>query len=129
MEVETRQGPGLMKISERATYPSRLRFKSSPFHPMYETPKYLKLMADYCADGVWAKEGYALGLDDIPISQSLKDIIAAWSTYYDCTCQDYLPKNERTKYFDTRGFNREGQRILRKLIEELPGWTIVHHKE
>lgn len=89
---------------------------------------FVRLMADYSSDGVWNESGAMMDRDDLPVSQSLKDDIAAWCRDYE-TSQFYLGADERTVVFDTASFNARGVELTNRLRSELPTWTVVHRPE
>lgn len=92
--------------------------------------KYVKIMADYCSDAIWAKDGCGELLDELPISEGLKGLLARWQRKYDLECDDYLPKSERrTPEFDKKEFSLEGLKIAMDVKKELSDWTVVYFDE
>lgn len=89
---------------------------------------FVKLMADYSSDGVWASSGAMMNRDSLPIGQDLKDAIERWCLDYESS-QFYLPPEERTVDFDVASFNARGEELAKQLSRELPGWTVVHFPE
>lgn len=81
---------------------------------------YVRVMCDYCADGLWSEDG-AAHPDDYPITPALKARIAAWQDEF-----------ERAASID-RGmsrevllaFNAEGRAIAVEMKLQLPDWTVV----
>ncbi len=90
--------------------------------------KYVKLMADYSSDGVWASSGAMMDRDSLPIGQDLKDAIERWCLDYEKS-QFYLSPDDRTVDFDVTSFNARGEELAKQLSRELPGWTVVHFPE
>lgn len=92
--------------------------------------KYVKVMADYCADPVWLK-GSNGNLDDLPISSCLRDRLRGWALFYDAFCQDYVPSEDREKPpFPEKAFSDIGAFLARKLKQELGNeWTVEYRAE
>lgn len=90
--------------------------------------RYIKLMADYCSDGVWNDRGSMMDRDSLPISQALKDAISAWCGLYE-NSEFYLSPHERHAVFDVGTFNACGENLAALLRLELPDWTIEYRPE
>ena len=83
--------------------------------------KWVRLLADSCADGVWARDGCSGLADDLPVSAQLILRIRAWQAWYDRDEDDWgLFKG------DVEAFSNEGREIARALKAELPDWTVVY---
>ena len=91
--------------------------------------KWVRIMADYSADGVWAKDGCSVGIEDLPVSEELRGRILGWQHLYDDECEDYLPANLRTISFDDAAFSKQGLEIAIAVKTELPDWTVVYFDE
>lgn len=91
------------------------------------SPRWLRLMADYSASGLWSPNG-ALDLDDVPLSDVLKARVAAWAAWYE-TNDDYLPPEARKGTFDLAAFAAEGLAIAKAIRQALPDWTVVYYDE
>lgn len=89
---------------------------------------FVRLMADYCSDGVWNVRGAGIDRDSLPISQDLKDGIERWCIDYEGS-QFYQDTVDRTVDFDTAAFNARGEELATRLRTELPGWTVVHRAQ
>lgn len=90
--------------------------------------EYLKLMADYCSDGVWVESGAMTDRDALPISDGLKDDIAGWCATYEDS-EFYHEPHERKGVFDTEAFNERGRLLADRLRSELPDWRIEHQPQ
>jgi hypothetical protein len=91
--------------------------------------KWVRIMADYTAEGVWAKDGACESIDELPVSKDLRDRIMAWQHRYDRECQDYLPIQERTIDFDFKDFSKAGHALALEVKSALPDWTVIYHDE
>jgi hypothetical protein len=89
---------------------------------------YIKLMADYASDGVWDENGAMLDRDELPITGELLRDITDWCNRYESS-QFYYSTEERTRDFDTRAHNAQGEILARRLQEELPDWTVKFQGE
>jgi hypothetical protein len=85
--------------------------------------KWVRIMGDFAADGVWNKQGALCDLDDLPVSDALKRRIAAWMDWYDRGAD----RSDRNAVpFDVRVFSEQGLEIARDVKRELPDWTVVY---
>ena len=91
--------------------------------------KWVRIMADYDADGIWNIRGAAEPADLLPISGVLRQRLLAWQRRYDKECEDYLPVAERTTEFDLADFSQEGLKIAQAIKAELPDWTVLYFDE
>lgn len=91
--------------------------------------KWLRVMCDYEADGLWRKDGDSIGADSVPISVDLRRRLAAWQDWFERDYESYLPPCQRTKNFDFDAFSREGLEIAKAIKAELPDWTVVYFDE
>lgn len=80
--------------------------------------KWVRVMADYCTDGVWQKDGAAASADELPISQPLRHRLRAWQSRYD---GDEPPQEPE--------FSADGLMIAKDIKTELPDWTIIYFDE
>jgi hypothetical protein len=88
--------------------------------------KWVRIMADFSADGVWNKQGQLCELDCLPVSGALKARISAWMDWFDRGAD----RSDRTAIpFNVRIFTEEGLQIARDVKRELPDWTVVYFDE
>ena len=87
----------------------------------FEDDKWVRIMADYCADGVWLKDGAATTADDLPISPRLRDELRSWQRTYD--------EDADKPGFDVAAFSKWGRKIALDVKRELPDWTVVYFDE
>lgn len=85
--------------------------------------RWVRIMADVYADGVWNQDGESCLVDDLPITPDLRARILAWQDWYD---RDY-DREERP--FDRPAFAVEGLAIARAVKTQLPDWTVVYFDE
>jgi hypothetical protein len=88
--------------------------------------KWVRIMADFSADGVWNKQGQLCDLDGLPVSGELKKRISAWMDWFD-RAADRTDRNAIP--FDVRAFTKQGLDIARDVKRELPDWTVVYFDE
>ncbi len=88
--------------------------------------RWVRVMADYAADGVWDSEGYAHTPDDLPLSDGLRADIRAWAAWYDRDCEDGMPD---PKPFPLDDFAAQGLALARRVKAALPDWTVIYHDE
>ncbi|QIG49395.1 hypothetical protein G5V57_17725 [Nordella sp. HKS 07] len=88
--------------------------------------RWVKIMADFSADGVWDKQGELCHLADLPVSDALKQRISAWIDWYDREADADGPN---VIPFDVRQFSEQGVAIARDVKRELTDWTVVYFDE
>ena len=88
-----------------------------------EGRRWVRIMADFYADGVWNLAGESCLSDDLPISTALLKRLQAWQEWYDRDC------DQEERIFDLKAFAAEGLAIARAVKAELPDWTVVYHDE
>ena len=86
--------------------------------------KYVKLMADYCADCVWDRNGASIHIDSLPIPFWLKSTILQWGQEYDASFDEMLHGE-----FNYKKFSQDGYALAKKLKHYLPDWTIIYFDE
>jgi len=92
--------------------------------------KNIKLMADYQCHPIWniSPDEYGdVNPDDLPISQDLKERLAAWARAFDATLNmDYPPDSGFESEEAEAEFKREGYRLAEQLRAELgPEFTVT----
>ncbi|MDO6965228.1 hypothetical protein [Rhizobium alvei] len=88
----------------------------------FETRKWVRIMADHAAHGVWDDEGLPGYPEDLAIPQDLVDRIGAWQEWFDRDSTDYLPENR----LDLPAFSKEGLEIAKAVKAALPDWTVIY---
>lgn len=66
--------------------------------------RWVRIMADYCSEGVWDSEGCGCSVDDLPLSDGLRAAIRA-------------------------EFSAHGLALARQVKAELPDWTVIYFDE
>jgi hypothetical protein len=84
--------------------------------------RWVRIMCDYSADGVWHKDGSGDSADELPIDRELIERIRRWQDWYE-TGLDADSK------FDVAAFSAEGLAIARSVKAALPDWTIIYFDE
>ena len=87
----------------------------------FEDDKWVRIMADFCADGVWLKDGAGTTADDLPISTRLRDELRSWQRAYD--------KDGDEPGFDAAVFSKWGYKIALDVKRELPDWIVIYFDE
>lgn len=83
--------------------------------------KWVRIMCDFTADGVWDKEGRSCHFDELPISTEIKTMIAGWQAWY-----EHNDHSGMTRWFDARAHAAFGLFIARLVKRELPDWTVTY---
>jgi len=93
--------------------------------------KYVRVMADFCADGLWNEEGMIeQEHPDLNLPDDIIQRLEAWQLWHDRDNQDYLNESERTKEFDIKAFSEEGSEIAKAIKVHLGDeWTVVYFNE
>ncbi len=89
--------------------------------------KWVRVMCDVFADGVWNDRGEGCVLDDVPISDELKARFREWQDWYDRDAPQ-IPGDDPTR-FDIEAFSRIGFGLASDLKAELPDWTVIYFDE
>lgn len=95
--------------------------------------RWVRVLADMLADGVWDVGGIGRSCESLPISQALVDRIRAWQSWYDDaefedSCCGECPSPEAESGRNVDAFSAEGLAISKGLKAELgPGWTVVYY--
>lgn len=90
--------------------------------------KYLKVMADYCAEGLWTRSG-SISPYDIPLSDDLREKLVAWNWWYDMGYDVRMLEQNVGSEFDLAEFVAQGLDLARQLKRELPDWHIYYFDE
>lgn len=85
--------------------------------------KWVRIMCDYCADGVWAKSGGGFDASELPISRALLEQLRAWQAWYQ------RREVDDPAWPDLDAFSAEGERIAQAVKAELPNWTVFYFHE
>lgn len=81
---------------------------------------YVRVMCDYCADGVWTIDGKSMSFNELSISDTLKRRLDAWQAVYDT--QDSMDENDNPE--NDESFMAEGLSIACEMKRQLPEWQI-----
>jgi hypothetical protein len=78
----------------------------------------LRLETDFSADPIWCDRcGCNLDLDDIPISDELRDILRAWASNYEKLARDEIKREDIRKF--EQQHNYYGIQLVKKVQQEL----------
>ena len=80
---------------------------------------WVRVMCDYCAEGLWDDEGAPLSPDVLPLSDGLKRQILSWQDDF-----ERLSDDTETEFQD---FCVKGLQIATRIKGELPDWTVIYH--
>jgi hypothetical protein len=86
--------------------------------------RWVRIMCDYSADGVWHRDGAAGCADDLPLRPELIERIRQWQALYETN--DY---DARQPKFNWAAFSEEGLAIAKAVKVSLPDWTVVYFDE
>jgi hypothetical protein len=86
--------------------------------------KYIRIMADYCADACWDRDGCSVSLDDYPLSEATKVRLREWQWFYDVFCMEYDPEAGRT--FPDKQFELWGRELAIQVKRELPEYEVMY---
>jgi hypothetical protein len=97
--------------------------------------RWVRVMADILADGVWDVSGCGRSCEELPISAALVARIRAWQEWHD-RFNDEVERDdgdetvESPPGWDIGAFAAEGLDLAKALKAELgPDWTVVYHDE
>ncbi len=83
--------------------------------------KWVRILADFCADPVWEKGGGNADLADLPVSTELSILLDAWAVRY----SRFADKPD----FNIQEHSDRGLALARQVKEELPEWTVIYLDE
>lgn len=86
--------------------------------------KWVRVMCDYEADGVWDKEGCGVSADDLPVSAATRAQLRAWQHDYSMRCDDH--HDPAVRVFDNAAHAAAGLPIAQAIKRELPDWTVIY---
>ncbi|MDE2577990.1 MAG: hypothetical protein KGL46_04215 [Hyphomicrobiales bacterium] len=89
--------------------------------------KWVRVMCDYYAEGVWDAAGRACSAQNLPVSQDIRNMLLGWQAWFDW--HDPAPPSARVGQFDHAAHNAFGLFIARRIKEALPDWTVVFFDE
>lgn len=93
--------------------------------------KYLRVMCDYGAHGLWHEVGAPLTVEEImklDLPFWLREMLFEWADVYE-TNQEWMPPEMNPKPFDYETFNKNGWAIARKIKMSKPDYTIFYFDE
>jgi hypothetical protein len=85
--------------------------------------KYIKVMADYCADACWNRDGAAMDLDEFPLSPETKVRLREWQWFHDYFGDCHKGRSERK--FPDEMFDKWGEILAAQVKKELPDYEVV----
>lgn len=92
--------------------------------PEFQTSKYVRVMCDYYADGIWDSNGAACDVSELPVTQDVQDRVLAWQVNYDQNDWYTEPTEDWTK-----AHMEEGHKIALEIKRQLPDWTVKLYNE
>lgn len=84
--------------------------------------RWVRIMCDYSAEGVWDRQGRAVRAEDLPVPSDIHRMLLGWQEWYeaaDPSVAGRLP-------FDTAAHAAFGLFIARKVKRALPDWTVIY---
>lgn len=88
--------------------------------------RWVRVMCDYCAGGVWNRNGAAVSPEQMPITPELALRIYRWQAWYEDLMRPEAPGPDKAHL---ERFSREGREIAIEVKRQLPGWTVVYFDE
>jgi hypothetical protein len=86
------------------------------------TDKYVKVMAEWCSDSVWTREGVMMDINDLPVSNKVIYHLGQWAYWHDARrYDDPIPAIDR--------FVAYGRRVAAAVKHDLPDWTVEYYDE
>ncbi len=86
--------------------------------------KWVRIMCDFSANGIWDKQGYSCHFDELPVSADVKSMIAGWQEWY-----EHSEHSEMSHWFDAGAHAAFGLFIARLVKRQLPDWTVIYFDE
>lgn len=86
-----------------------------------ETPAWVRIMADYGSDPLWAMNGEPVGTEAFPMTPLLAKRFSDWAGRYD--------RLDHSDEDAVRSFSDEGLAVASLLKREFPGTTVVYYDE
>lgn len=86
--------------------------------------KWVRVMCDFTAHGLWDKHGCPCHFDELPVSAEIKSMIAGWQEWY-----EHSDDCEMSRWFDVRAHAAFGLFIARLVKRQLPDWTVIYFDE
>lgn len=86
------------------------------------TDPWVRIMCDYCAEGIWDRTGAAGSVDELDLPEDLKDRIIQWQDWHD----QHDPHEDPPVDIDWVAFSAEGLAIARAVKAVLPAWTVMY---
>lgn len=83
--------------------------------------KWVRVMADYDADGIWRKDGCMMSIDDLPVSRQIAWNLGCWQAVHDRYDHEG-PMDKKTLAW----FAESGRQIAKRIKQELPDWTVIY---
>ena len=87
--------------------------------------RWVRIMCDNTAEGVWDRIGRACAVDGLPASDALKQRLLHWQ-------EDYEQLDDRAfnrETVDWSAFSQTGLAIAHDLKAAMPDWTVIYHDE
>jgi hypothetical protein len=93
---------------------------------MFDTPEYLKVMADYCSTGLWDEDGINVEVENFKLSPLTIRTLKDWCNLYEEN-DDYLdPLDRRFPPFDLKSFSEQGLIVAKMIKRDLPDYMIIY---
>jgi hypothetical protein len=87
--------------------------------------RWVRIMCDYEASGVWSKDGMPSDIDGLPVAMDLRTQITDWQRLYASKDSSLLVHD----WVHWRTFRDTGLALAVQVKWQLPDWTVVYHDE
>lgn len=94
--------------------------------PTFADERWVRIMADTAAEGVWDCRGTSGCADELPIPADLVERLLRWQVWYDRSEAD---EGGFDPAFDLDAFSAEGLAIAHAIKAALPDWTVLYFDE
>jgi hypothetical protein len=91
----------------------------------FTTERWVRIMCDYSADGVWHSDGASGCAEGLPVEEALIERIRQWQAWF----ETYEPWEDNPAEFDIEAFSAEGLAIAKAVKAALPDWTVIYFDE
>lgn len=85
--------------------------------------KYVRVLADYCADPVWEADGcmMMMMIEELPVTEDLRQRLVEWNHVYERKCpSDGITWPEQAQHA------AQGLELAKQVKQQLPDWTVVY---
>lgn len=116
----------MVDLSQIEKEMARYREECADYLAELDEERWVWVMCDYSADGVWDKGGGSMDCTALPITPELCLRIRQWQSVYERLGRQGEFDDRRIDYSD---FGAQGFAIAVEMKRQLPDWTVVYRDE